>query len=115
MAPRKSRSANPTEAGDESQPISCRRGPSARARLEVREPAAAYQVTTQSTSAVPRRLLELHEAAAYLGVSPWTVRDLEAAGTIRRVRVPLSGGRELRRLLFDKTELDRLIEIWQAS
>jgi excisionase family DNA binding protein len=114
MAPRKSRSANPTQAGDESQPISRRRDRSARVRLEVREPAAAYQVTTQSTNAVPRRLLELQEAAEYLGVSPWTVRDLVAAGTIRRVRVPLAGGRELRRLLFDKTELDHLIDIWKA-
>src|SRR5438445_2206009 len=56
------------------------------------------------------RLLDLDQAAAYLGVSPWTVRDLEAGGTIRRVRVPLSNGRELRKLLFDKSDLDRLIE-----
>lgn len=65
---------------------------------------------------VPRmgRLLDLDQAAAYLGVSPWTVRDLEAGGTIRRVRVPLSNGRELRKLLFDKVELDRLIEAWKT-
>jgi excisionase family DNA binding protein len=59
--------------------------------------------------------LELQEAARYLGVSPWTVRDLEAAGTIKRVRVPLAGGRELRKLLFDKSELDRLIDVWKAA
>jgi len=60
------------------------------------------------------RLLDLHQAAAYLGVSPWTVRDLEAGGTIWRVRVPLSNGRELRKLLFDKSDLDRLIEAWKT-
>jgi len=67
-------------------------------------------------SAAPRpaRLLELEGAAAYLGVSPWTIRDLEAAGTIKRVRVPLAQGRELRKLLFDKMDLDRLIEAWKT-
>ena len=63
---------------------------------------------------LPARLLELEVAAAYLGVSPWTIRDLEAAGTIRRVRVPLAQGRELRKLLFDKMDLDRLIEAWKT-
>jgi Helix-turn-helix domain len=61
------------------------------------------------------RLLDLEAAARYLGVSPWTVRDLEAAGVLRRVRVPLSGGRELRKLLFDKADLDRLIEAWKEA
>ncbi len=63
--------------------------------------------------AIPPRLLTLEATAAYLGVSPWTVRDLEAAGVLRRVCVPLPGGRELRKLLFDKTDLDRLIESWK--
>jgi hypothetical protein len=62
-----------------------------------------------------RRLLDLEAAATYLGVSPWTVRDLEAAGVLMRVRVPLPGGRELRKLLFDKADLDRLIEVWKDS
>jgi hypothetical protein len=60
-------------------------------------------------------LLDLELAAAYLGVSPWTVRDLEAAGVLPRVRVPLPGGRELRKLLFDKADLDRLIEAWKEA
>ena len=62
----------------------------------------------------PGRLFDIDRAAAYLGVSPWTVRDLEAAGTIKRVRVPLPGGRELRKLLFDKADLDALIETWKT-
>jgi len=62
---------------------------------------------------VPPRLLDLAAAAAYLGLSPWTVRDLEGAGTLRRVRVPLPNGAELRKLLFDREDLDRLVEAWK--
>jgi hypothetical protein len=61
------------------------------------------------------RLLDLDAAAAYLSVSPWTVRDLEAAGVLLRVRVPLPDGRELRKLLFDKADLDRLIGRWKDT
>jgi hypothetical protein len=38
-----------------------------------------------------------------LGVSPWTVRELEWKGKLPRVRIS-------RRLLFDRSDLDRLIE-----
>jgi excisionase family DNA binding protein len=61
------------------------------------------------------RLLDLEAAAAYLGVSPSTIRDLEAAGVLPRVRVPLPGGRELRKLLFDKADLDQLIDAWKEA
>jgi hypothetical protein len=63
----------------------------------------------------PARLLDLAATAAYVGVSPWTVRDLEAAGTLHRVRVPVGQGGELRKLLFDRQDLDRLIEAWKAG
>jgi excisionase family DNA binding protein len=59
------------------------------------------------------RLLDLPTAAAYLGLSKWTIRDLEAAGTLPRVRVPLPNGGELRRVLFDKADLDRLVAAWK--
>ncbi len=59
------------------------------------------------------RLLDLQSTAEYLAVSTWTVRDLEAAGVLRRVCVPLPGSRELRKLLFDRADLDRLIETWK--
>jgi len=59
------------------------------------------------------RLLDLESTAAYLSISPWTVRDLEAAGVLPRVCVPLPGGRGLRKLLFDKADIDRLIEAWK--
>jgi hypothetical protein len=48
-------------------------------------------------------------------MSPWTIRDLEAKGVLPRVRVPLPRGGELRKLLFDKADLDRLIGTWKDT
>ena len=62
---------------------------------------------------VAPRLLDLKGAAAYLGVSPWTIRDLEANGTLRRVNVPLGMGKDLRKLLFDREDLDQLVDLWK--
>ena len=63
---------------------------------------------------IAQRLLDLRGTAAYLGVSPWTVRTLEQQGLLRRVRVPLAGYGELRKLLFDRHDLDSLIEGWKV-
>jgi excisionase family DNA binding protein len=68
----------------------------------------------QAGLSLPPRLLDVHSAARYLGLSPWTVRDLLGNGTLKRVRVPLPGGRELRRILLDRQDLDRLVESWKA-
>jgi excisionase family DNA binding protein len=63
----------------------------------------------------PPRLLDLEAAAAYLGgVSPWTIRDLIANGTLKRVRVPLPNGGELRRVLLDREDLDELVRTWKT-
>lgn len=70
-------------------------------------------VTAQGTVALWPRLLDLHAAAAYLSISEWTVRDLEAAGILARVRIPLPNQGELRKVLLDRTDLDRLIEVWK--
>lgn len=59
------------------------------------------------------RLLDLAGAAGYLSVSPWTIRDLVANGTLCRVRVPLPNGGELRKVLIDRKDLDALIECWK--
>jgi hypothetical protein len=59
------------------------------------------------------RLLDLAQAARYLSVSPWTIRSLEGAGILRRVRIPLTGNRELCKVLFDREDLDHLIEAWK--
>ncbi len=61
------------------------------------------------------RLLDLHGAAAYLGLSEWTVRDLEHGGILPRVRVPLANHGELRKILFDRVDLDRLIDAWKEA
>lgn len=66
-------------------------------------------------SPVTPRLLDLHGASAYLGLSEWTVRDLQHAGVLPRVRVPLPHQGELRKILFDRVDLDRLIEAWKES
>jgi hypothetical protein len=66
-------------------------------------------------AAIMPRLFNLDAAAAYLSMSPWTIRDLEAARVLPRVRVPLPQGGELRKLLFDKVDLDRLIGAWKDA
>ena len=71
-------------------------------------------VVYEAVGAISPRLLDLRAAAAYLGVSPWTIRDLEANGTLRRVNVPSGPGRDLRKLLFDRKDLDQLVETWKA-
>ncbi|MBI3109000.1 MAG: DNA-binding protein [Candidatus Rokubacteria bacterium] len=57
-----------------------------------------------------RRLLSVEAAATYLGVSTWTVRGLLAAGRLARVRLPLAGHQELRRVLLDVQDLDALVK-----
>lgn len=69
--------------------------------------------TYEAVGHIPPRLLDLKAAAAYLGVSPWTVRDLEANGTLRRISIPLGAGRDLRKLLFDRQDLDQLVDSWK--
>jgi len=66
-------------------------------------------------AAIAPRLFNLDTAAAYLSMSPWTIRDLEAKGVLPRVLVPLPRGGELRKLLFDKADLDRLIGAWKEA
>ena len=50
-----------------------------------------------------RRLLSLPETAAYLGLSPWTIRELTWKGRLPVVRIT-------RKLLFDLRDLDALID-----
>ncbi len=67
---------------------------------------------------VPPRLLDLPNAALYLTVSTWTLREMASLGVVKRVRVPLPNtakrrGGEMRKLLFDRADLDRLVESWK--
>jgi hypothetical protein len=75
----------------------------------------SYKASVPALCPISPRLLDLATAAAYLGVSPWTVRDLEAARIVPRVRMPLPGGGELRKLLFDRDDLDQLIRVWKDA
>ena len=62
------------------------------------------------------RLLNLHEAASYLGLSWWTTRELVMSGTIPAVRLPApraTDSRMLRRILIDVADLDALIAKWK--
>ena len=86
--------------------------------LSTPAPRPARTVTTDppgTPAAAPsRRLLTLADAARYLGVSVWTARAFEAQGILRRVRIPLPNGGELRKLLFDVNDLDRAIAAWKT-
>jgi excisionase family DNA binding protein len=55
------------------------------------------------------RLLSARETATYLAIGYETVLLLVKTGTLRPVRLPLGDG-ELRKLLFDRVDLDRLVE-----
>ncbi len=68
-----------------------------------------------TTAPLLPRLLDLHMSAGYLGLSEWTVRTLEQQGVLKRVRIPLQAHGEVRKLLFDKQDLDRLIDSWKGT
>jgi excisionase family DNA binding protein len=61
----------------------------------------------------PPRLLGVTETARYLGISRRTAYELYAAGELRRVRLSL-GNQDVGRLLFDRHDLDTLIERGKA-
>jgi hypothetical protein len=91
--------------------------PSGRPRKAAPPGPQAQPVSARSLAVevIRPRLLDLETTAAYLGVSPWTVREMEAGGQLRRIRIPLPHHGELRKLLFDKTDLDKLIEAWKGT
>lgn len=72
-------------------------------------------VDTQSHAPAPR-LLNLKEAARYLGLSYWTVREAVVAGQVPRVDLPslTRPGETLRRVLVDRQDLDKWIERWKT-
>lgn len=52
---------------------------------------------------LPPRLLSQHEAAAYLGISYWTLRDLTFRGEVPHVKIG-------RRILVDRLDLDAYLD-----
>ena len=64
---------------------------------------------------VAPRLLDLPNAALYMTVNAWTLREMVNLGVLPRVRFALPNtkkrhGGEYRKLLFDRADLDQLIE-----
>ena len=84
-------------------------------KASIKRAAFPSPLAIQAIAPIPPRLLDLPDTAAYLGVSEWTVRDLESAGVLPRVRVPLPNHKELRKILFDVQDLDRLIDTWKEQ
>src|SRR5437868_2351700 len=67
---------------------------------------------------LPGRLMDRRTAAAYLGCSYWTLRDLVLNGHVPAVRIPsprAPDGRALRRTLIDSRDLELLIERWKEG
>lgn len=54
-------------------------------------------------------LLTVQDVAAYLAVSPWTIREWIAVGKLPAVRLP---GRLVR---VKRADLERLVEAWAGS
>ena len=57
----------------------------------------------QRPNGLPPRLLSQHEAAAYLGISYWTLRDLTFRGEVPHVKIG-------RRILVDRLDLDAYLD-----
>ncbi len=72
---------------------------------------------TLSLTAETGRLLNVRQAATYLGLSAWTIRDLIASGYLARIMLPSSRnhGEPTRRVLVDRLDLDALIERFRET
>lgn len=88
-------------------------------------PGTAAAETLQRRGPVPGwpPLLNVEQAAAYLNVSFWTLREFINAGSIPTVRLPRPQTQRMRRrqpvtdtvrrLLIDRADLDALVERWK--
>ena len=72
-------------------------------------PLAKRPRTPDQESSVLPRLLGIEDAGQYLGLSTWTIRDMVTGGELHPVQL-VAAGRPVRRLLFDRADLDRLVE-----
>lgn len=65
------------------------------------------------SATIEPRILDLHGAAAYCGVSYWTIREAVNGGHLPRIELPSphrSDGGSLRRILIDRIDLDAWID-----
>ena len=98
------------------------RGEQHPARVGAERPTANRRPASRSPVLGWPRLLDVHQAAAYLNVSFWTLREFLNAGSIPIVRLPRPRtsrvmkrrpvGDTVRRLLIDRADLDRLV--WEV-
>jgi hypothetical protein len=73
---------------------------------------------TRPISGLAPRLLGVREAAVYLAVSEWSIREWIAQGVLPRIAIALPvttkrRGGECRRVLVDRLDLDALISRWK--
>lgn len=69
------------------------------------------------TPLTERRLLDVSMTADYLGgLGVDTVYELDASGVLSPARVVITGkgGKQLRKVLFDRAALDRLVDGWRT-
>ena len=64
---------------------------------------------------IPPRLLDVTGGARYICIGESAFRNLMGNGTLRRVRIPLPNGGELRKILIDREDLDALVERWKED
>ena len=77
-------------------------------------PNGGVQASIAAAPLAPR-LLDLPGAALYLTMGTWAVREMVNLGVLPRVRIAMPNtkkrhGGEVRKLLFDRADLDQLIE-----
>jgi excisionase family DNA binding protein len=87
-------------------------------KASVSEGKMGQEPVRRAKDAQPGRLLSLEEAARYLGVSKYTIRDYIFSKQIQTVALPVPGsknGKTLRRVLIDKCDLDAFIEQYKAG
>ena len=58
---------------------------------------------TDNTASPPRQYLSVPEGARFMGISPWTLRELARKGEVRRIKIG-------RRVLFDRRDLIEFLE-----
>lgn len=71
-------------------------------------PRSTPLIPSEPTTKLTQRLVTLSEAAQYLGLSSWTVRELIWCGVLRRVRLS-------RKILLDQRDLDAVIEVYKKD
>ena len=61
------------------------------------------------------QLIDTKTAAALLGISVWTVRRLIDSGALPTVKIPATQGRDVRRILIDRTDIERVVQTWKQQ